>query len=476
MRRHQRGVSLAVVILVLAILVAVLLTLRSVTRTTDRDTDRQATFDKMDRIQAALEEFAALNRRLPCPADPTSASDGTEKVGALAGTCGAILGTSLGTVPWANLGLRPDDIVDAWGVRFSYATYTGSGGPLGIGNGFGSVTLLGGVDMTNCDDAKAGGPDVSGLCKVDHSTGSAVFLDANKGLKVHEVGGAPHNDVAYVVISHGPTGMGGFLVNGTQRAMPQNNDEKKNATPSNDFYIDPFSTSDTNFNTSSFFDDFVRYRSLTDLVQRIGLVARVWPIQGQVAVATFNQQTMNATGVGSLGPGVQTVNVNGVVAGTLTAGATLGLGSLTLSDGTTAQGVGIAGGGNAILSSTSSGVTNGVFGLQFPADVRYIGMSLAGFDKSIFLVENLRLDFYDASLSPVGSATESACHLTQTYSTYSVKAPANFRFVQISAQPATPVLIGANGPTAFLLSQVIACDNSASTCPPPMNNAKYVCP
>ena len=463
------------VILALAVLVAVLLTLRSVTRTTDRDTDRQATFDKMDRIQAALEEFAALNRRLPCPADPTSASDGTEKAGA-SGACGNVLGTALGTVPWANLGLRPGDILDAWGVRFSYATYTGSGGILGIGSGIGSVSLVGGVDMTNCDDAKGGGTDAAGLCKADHTTGSANFL-AGKGLRVHELGGATHTDVAYVLISHGPTGMGGFLVNGTQRAMPQNNDEKNNAVPSNDFYIDPFSTSDTNFNTSGFFDDYVRYRSIPDLVQRIGLVSRVWPIQGQVAVATFNQQTMNATGVGSLGPGVQTINVNGVLAGTVTSGATLGLGSLTLSNGTTAQGVGIAGGGNATLSSTSTGVTNGVFGLEFPADVRYIGMSLAGFSINLLQVEKLRLDFFDASLNPVGSATESACHPTATYSTYSVKAPADFRFVQISAQPATPILgLGPNGPTAFLLSQVIACDNSASTCPPPMNNATYACP
>lgn len=72
---------------------------------------------QLDEIRAALIAFAAVNGRLPCPADPatpnTTPGAGLERLPTAAGCTG---GTA-GVLPWATLALPEGD---AWGRRFSY--------------------------------------------------------------------------------------------------------------------------------------------------------------------------------------------------------------------------------------------------------------------------------------------------------------------------------------------------------------------
>lgn len=80
-------------------------------------TDRQ-----MEDINDRLASFVHRNNRLPCPADPNATSDpfGAEwnSGGSGAGTC--IGARSIGIVPFRALGLKEDDVRDAWGNFLTY--------------------------------------------------------------------------------------------------------------------------------------------------------------------------------------------------------------------------------------------------------------------------------------------------------------------------------------------------------------------
>lgn len=77
---------------------------------------------QLEEIRDALVAFAVVNRRLPCPADPTLGDTvvgaGLERVPTAAGCTGG----NAGAIPWATLGIPQ---TDAWGRRFSYRVSAG---------------------------------------------------------------------------------------------------------------------------------------------------------------------------------------------------------------------------------------------------------------------------------------------------------------------------------------------------------------
>jgi hypothetical protein len=221
----------------------------------------------------SLDQFAAANARLPCPTDPTL--DTGLEAQATAARCSF----DQGTLPWKTLGMNHDDAIDGWGRKLSYRVYDGNAG---------SLTQPGGVSMVECDTvepllgAKTGvAASLGGLCvsNADYrlrSTTPANFL-AGKGFTLTDFG-TVHTDVAYVVISHGATGLGGYTVSGVQMDLPGGGgDERGNTNDTGAFTIRAFSDPDTAATSNAHFDDLLVYRTLPDLIRRAGLSARDWP-------------------------------------------------------------------------------------------------------------------------------------------------------------------------------------------------------
>jgi prepilin-type N-terminal cleavage/methylation domain-containing protein len=234
-RALQRGftlIEMAIVLVVAGVAAALLLNASSGILDNQK---RIAARTKLDTIDAALANFVAINKRLPCPADGTIAtgalgagletlSNGPPPGSATPkGTCNPI-NQQNGVLPWATLGLTEEDGQDPWFGRFTYRVdpALAGGAPL---------PLL--MNMSDCDPASTGATGASGICKtpVTPCTGNANCTSptnylAGKGLDVWDgknaaAGFAARQNnrpagtgAAYVVISHGPSGRGAFNSNG----------------------------------------------------------------------------------------------------------------------------------------------------------------------------------------------------------------------------------------------------------------------
>ena len=268
--RQRGGVGIMILMLMVLLMVGYLASYalyRVTTSGHERDTTQRLLVIASD----ALDQFAAANARLPCPADPV-ADTGLE-VQATAATCSF----DEGTLPWMTLGMRHDDGIDGWGRKLSYRVYTGNEG---------SLTQPSGVSMVECDMADPVGAktavaaSLGGLCVSNpdyrlRSTLDTVFL-LDKGLTLTDFGTPHTKKVAYVVISHGATGLGGYTVSGARLDMPLG-DELDNTKDTGPFTIKAFSDADTAATSNAHFDDLLIYRTLPDLVKRAGLSARDWP-------------------------------------------------------------------------------------------------------------------------------------------------------------------------------------------------------
>ncbi len=152
---------------------------------------RTETKARLKVIEDALVLSAATNFDLPCPSNPAlgpgSAANGNEADPAT--VCNRQMAS--GGVPWRTLGLSEADVLDGWGRRISYAVT----GPLTVANalncpsvGFGQITQ-GRLENRGANNVVAG----SGA-----------------------VGTPSPTRAAYVLISHGENGAGGYLPSGAQ--------------------------------------------------------------------------------------------------------------------------------------------------------------------------------------------------------------------------------------------------------------------
>jgi hypothetical protein len=166
--------------------------------------------------------------------------------------------------------MKREDALDSWGRRLSYRVYTCNKG---------SLTQPGGVSMVDCDSNRAGassGLNANKLCKTTRDTSSDDFLSAGKGLTLTDMG-TTYNDVAYVIMSHGPTGSGGYTVSGAGPLGSPKGNESKNTNATGPFFIQANSDPDKAADTPPHYDDILVYRRLQDLIVRIGLGPRDWP-------------------------------------------------------------------------------------------------------------------------------------------------------------------------------------------------------
>ncbi len=244
-------------------------------------------------------QFVAVNGRLPCPADGTidtgieNLADPNPQIGAANCT------TLLGTVPWRTLGISQDTALDAWAQKISYRVFHG---PTGL-------TRTDGASMADCDASETGlGIPLpgNGLCDpITRDNTPEQFL-AGKGLSFDDKGSIT-SGVAYVLISHGPTGRGAYLPGGNQTALPNaaNVPERGNAT--NDtlipaqrtFYARGFSDTSMSPDEPNHFDDLTRFMRIEELARKAGRGPRDWPdAADEVGFDKTTTANMTTPGVG----------------------------------------------------------------------------------------------------------------------------------------------------------------------------------
>lgn len=206
-RFSLRGFSLiemAVVLVVFALMLSGLLMVTTTQLATQRVQETQRA---MEQARQALLGFAAVNGRLPCPAQPNLASGapgaGVERTPTAAGCTGG----QSGVLAWATLGL-PE--TDAWGRRFTYRVSALHSR---------TVTALP-LPLYNCGALPLAAPPA-------HSA-FALCSPGDNEVRVAAAGAALVTNAPAVLISHGANGFGGYLPSGAQMPASTSADEIEN--------------------------------------------------------------------------------------------------------------------------------------------------------------------------------------------------------------------------------------------------------
>lgn len=302
-RRVQRGAVAIMLIAVLLLTVATTLIIKQLKSIQESGRRNTETSDHLELVRKSLVNFAAINGRLPCPADG-AAGTGLAIPNVATINCGPYPVPANGTVPWVTLGLRDGDAMDGWGRKISYRVYPG---PTGL-------TVAGGADMSNCDLAPAApvAPLPPGFqCAAAHTTsgqpGAPIgFLSAayRLGIRVNDATlAAPATQIGFVLISHGQTGYGAWTDGGGRITMPAvaNVEEFANtqAGGSPPTYSKQLYSAKTIQPTAiNHFDDEVVYMSIAALITEARRVPRPWaaagatPIVGAMPVTNLNNATL----------------------------------------------------------------------------------------------------------------------------------------------------------------------------------------
>lgn len=272
---------------------------------------RQNVRVRLDALDTALTNFIAVNKRLPCPADgrlPSGAvGAGIEALVPASGACVAGVMTH-GVVPWVTLAIAENDASDPWNARLTYRVDPALAGAA-------PLPLL--MNMSNCDPSSTGATGPGAICKTPvlpctgnaGCTSPAAYL-AGKGLDVWDnQNGAPGwaarqnnsgagTGAAWVIISHGPSGLGAYNSSGilqpgtvppgenleqqnanaqplarpatlanTYRDAPQNENEQRVAQP-------PLPAPQLPPRTLFHFDDYLSHPTLMSVLNRANLGPR----------------------------------------------------------------------------------------------------------------------------------------------------------------------------------------------------------
>lgn len=286
--RSRSGFTLIEMVVVLFIMGVVISMAAVLTRGVTAAQKRSITSTRLAAIDAALVQFVQQQRRLPCPADGTRASTVTtnplpgDETNRTNTGCTAAAGNyeTNGVVPWRMLGLSEQDATDGWNRRITYRIDP-------------ALAADNALDMSACDSAGTGALSGTGGCQtacvsttLTTCTPPGTFL-GTKGLTVRNVSGVkvmdptatPNTGAAYVLISHGETGGGGYINTGVLGAsiVTDGTEELKNYASGSyvslaaTYYVDD-TTNDTS--GASHFDDVVMRPSVMNVISRAGLGPR----------------------------------------------------------------------------------------------------------------------------------------------------------------------------------------------------------
>ncbi|MES2934252.1 MAG: hypothetical protein V4805_12290 [Pseudomonadota bacterium] len=243
------------------------------------------------RLDTALANFEAVNKRLPCPANGSIASGalnaGVETLQVGSGLCNPA-NQSNGVLPWVTLGISENDALDPWNGRITYRVQPAL-----------ASNLLRLMNMSWCDPAGTpSGASGQALACTAGCAGNTCMNPLNflysKGLKVQDgasgwlnqstpawPGSSPpppnSSGAAYVLISHGPTGAGAFNSFGLLQAGTVTVGANESANLNNQALLGTTIFIDMAINNSAstaHFDDYLSHPTLTDVLGRVSLGAR----------------------------------------------------------------------------------------------------------------------------------------------------------------------------------------------------------
>ncbi|MBI5660432.1 MAG: prepilin-type N-terminal cleavage/methylation domain-containing protein [Nitrosomonadales bacterium] len=183
---------------------------------------------QMNEIKEALDGFAIINGRVPCPADGV-APGGSELV--TGSGVSAVCTLTKGVLPWATLGISE---ADAWGRRFTYRV---------------AANFADGADGTGATG-----------CSTAAGVSFQLCSSANLNVLATSGGASVAANVPAVVVSHGKNGLGAYPVGGGAQIGAAAGDESENTDDDNTFVSKDF---------SSDFDDLVAWLSPNTLLNRM---------------------------------------------------------------------------------------------------------------------------------------------------------------------------------------------------------------
>jgi prepilin-type N-terminal cleavage/methylation domain-containing protein len=274
---RQRGFTLVEILVVLIILAVVITMAAAVTRGIAASQQQTLTVTRMGTVDAAILQFVAAQKRMPCPADGTLLStDNNAGLEVQDPALGCNSQTN-GVVPWRTLGLTELDATDGWYRRFTYRTDT-------------SLGIAGRMDMSFCDPVGSEGISPKTTCNggctsstLASCTAPVSFL-TGKGLQVQNIAGtvlmdpnaATPTGAAYVTISAGPSGGGAYLSSsGTLGASSSTDGTREQVNYANAalsaFYVDDTIVSAPG---TGHFDDLMSRPSVYTVVTKAALGPR----------------------------------------------------------------------------------------------------------------------------------------------------------------------------------------------------------
>ncbi|MFA5372301.1 MAG: prepilin-type N-terminal cleavage/methylation domain-containing protein [Sideroxydans sp.] len=242
-------VEMAMVLMIVGLLLGGLVPTISAQMETQRisETRRQ-----MNEIRDALLGYAVINGRLPCPAQATLAtggsnagreattgnscacqSGGTNTIATTSGVACAYTSIT-GVLPWATLGISESD---AWSRRYTYR-----------------------VTSSFADQIGATATECSPTIPAPTASSFALCSAGTPDVRVVSGGNFVAENVPVVFISHGKNGKGAYVGDGTQLAVSTDVDELENSDNNLSFVSHEFTPE---------FDDLVGWISPGVLMSRM---------------------------------------------------------------------------------------------------------------------------------------------------------------------------------------------------------------
>jgi len=258
-RRHERGSTLLLLAVVLVAGAGLAMLATDLFRAEQRRDAHAETLQRLQAVRAAVLDFAQVRGRLPCPAAPeaTGAEEGVE----VRHDDGCDLPLDAGAVvPWRSLGLARDQGHDPWGQRLTYL-------PAWV------LTTRGGLREAAVPEAA---DPYCGIGLTVRGLTAAEPLRDPSPLDCGEPGAeAEANGAAFVVISHGPNGLGGYTTGGTPRPLPTSELELPNALLATGidegFVTLPFRQVEIDPGAADYYDDLLLDFGVPQLFATLGL-------------------------------------------------------------------------------------------------------------------------------------------------------------------------------------------------------------